>query len=117
MPPPLSLVSVPLALTVFPMKPSARIKLLIRQYSICQTGGTVGGWREALLQTGTGSSGMRSRIYYASNKHVGESQESMKTAKDFPSSFKNHLIRLAISILQNYFRQIYSFQCFCHMRN
>lgn len=48
----------------------------------------MGGRREALLQTGIGSSGMRSRIYYASNKHVGESQESMKTAKDFPSSFK-----------------------------
>lgn len=42
------------------------------------------------------------RIYYASNKYVGECcQESMKTAKDFPSPFKNHLIRSVLSALQS----------------
>lgn len=63
-----------------------------------------GGGKPCLKVTGTGSSGMETRIYYASNKHVGESQEAMKTAKDFPSSFKNYLIGLVIPILQNYFK-------------
>ena len=110
--PPLHLVSDPLAWTVFLLKQSARIKLLTPSIPRMPNRLYCGRWRGALLHTGTGSSGTQSRIYYASNKHGGESQESMKTAKDFPSSFKNHLIRLAISILHNYFRRTYSFQCF-----
>lgn len=39
--------------------------------------------------------------------NMWEKVKSMKTAKDFPSSLKTHLIGLVISILQNYFRQIY----------